>query len=84
MLYWLTKYFQEIFMARSDYTLKLTRRRNYKLYGAEYHPRGRKMCTTRGFPSILWHPEGSLLRSQELSISTYPEPDQSIKTHSYL
>jgi hypothetical protein len=29
-------------------------------------------------------PEGSLPRSQELSISTYPEPDQSSPQHSFL
>jgi hypothetical protein len=38
----------------------------------------------RGSSQHFMEPEGSLLRSQELSTRTYPEPNQSSPQHSIL
>jgi hypothetical protein len=52
--------------------------------GAEHHSRGHKLCSHSVVSQHFMEPESSLPRSQELSTSTYPQPDQSSPQHSIL
>jgi hypothetical protein len=58
-----------------DFSLLVTYVHNW-LCGAEYHSRGHKLCSHSVVSQHFMEPRGSLPRSQELSICTYPGPDQ--------